>query len=143
MTETIRVVGTEYASVITLLQNECFPDDRWSEQSIRLLLSNPGGFGVVADGGFALGRAIVGEAELLSLGVWPEARGRGLGKALLHRVISEAHLRGAEVLLLEVAVNNSIAIDLYHRCGFVAAGHRRDYYSDGQDAILLGLKLQE
>ncbi len=141
MTETIHVVGTEYASVITLLQNECFPNDRWSEQSIRILLSNPGGFGVVADGGFALGRTIVGEAELLSLGVWPKARGRGLGMALLHRVISEARLREAEVLLLEVAANNRIAIDLYRRCGFAAVGRRRDYYSAGQDAILLGLKL--
>ena len=141
MTETIHVVGTEHASVITLLQNECFPNDRWSEQSIRILLSNPGGFGVVADGGFALGRTIVGEAELLSLGVWPKARGRGLGMALLDRVISEARLREAELLLLEVAANNRIAIDLYRRCGFVAVGRRRGYYSAGQDAILLGLKL--
>ncbi len=45
------------------------------------------------------------------------------------------------VVVTTVAANNRIAIDLYRRCGFAAVGRRRDYYSAGQDAILLGLKL--
>jgi len=141
VTAPILIAGPEYAAVIAGLQNACFPEEPWDEQSVRSLLAAPFGFAMLADSGFALGRVVAGEAEILSLGVWPEARGKGLGGALLDRLIQESRARGAGTLLLEVAANNVPALALYHRRGFIEIGRRRAYYADGRDAILLRLTL--
>ena len=94
--------------------------------------------------GFTLVRAAPGEEELLLVGVVPEARGKGLGQALLRRAVADAESRGAERLFLEMRANNP-ARDLYERFGFQAIGRRRDYYrtADGTklDAITFAYEL--
>ena len=77
--------------------------------------------------GFALGRAIMDEAELLLLAVDPKARRRGVGGALLRSVIAEARGRGVNRLHLEVREGNG-AIALYRGAGFAKVGERRGYY---------------
>jgi ribosomal-protein-alanine N-acetyltransferase len=77
--------------------------------------------------GFALARVIAGEAELLLLAVRRGAQGRGVGKALLDRFTSDALLRGADRLHLEVRDGNE-AIHLYRHNGFKEIGRRRNYY---------------
>jgi [ribosomal protein S18]-alanine N-acetyltransferase len=90
--------------------------------------------------GFALGRAIAREAELLLLAVRSDSQGRGIGQQLLDRFVAEARRRGAEHLHLEVRDGND-AIHLYRRSGFRQVGRRKNYYSgrDGQvyDALTL------
>ena len=56
--------------------------------------------------GFALGRFVVNEAELLLLAIKRDAQGRGIGQSLLDRFISIAASRGAERLHLEVREGN-------------------------------------
>ncbi len=118
----------------------------WSETAIRSLLTSPGVFGVaLADGsGFALARAAAGEAELLTIAVDPDRRGRRLGRALLEAVTVRAAAVGAVELHLEVAVDNPAAIALYERTGFGRTGRRRGYYqrADGRaDALVMTLVL--
>ncbi|MFC7498943.1 ribosomal protein S18-alanine N-acetyltransferase [Enterovirga sp. GCM10030262] len=90
--------------------------------------------------GFALGRFVVNEAELLLLAIKRDAQGRGIGQSLLDRFISIATSRGAERLHLEVREGNH-AVKLYSRAGFIEVGRRGGYYSgrDGQvyDALTL------
>jgi [ribosomal protein S18]-alanine N-acetyltransferase len=90
--------------------------------------------------GFALGRVVLREAELLLLAVKREGRGRGIGQLLLDRFIEVAATRGAQDLHLEVREGNG-AINLYAKTGFSEIGRRRNYYSgrDGQvyDALTL------
>ncbi|ANY20358.1 ribosomal-protein-alanine N-acetyltransferase [Tsuneonella dongtanensis] len=94
--------------------------------------------------GFTLVRAAPGEEELLLVAVVPEARGRGLGHALITQAVADARTRRAERLFLEARHNNP-AIALYRRMGFEAIGQRKDYYqtSDGQklDAITFALRI--
>jgi ribosomal-protein-alanine N-acetyltransferase len=94
----------------------------------------PGATGV----GFFLSRTGYEEEELLLFAVDPRWRGRGIGRALLHRFASDACGRGARRLLLEMRRGNP-AESLYRRFGFAAIGERRNYYRtrDGQmiDAI--------
>ena len=118
----------------------------WSEADIRSLLSLPDvfGFGAVDGSGFGLGRAAAGEAELLTLAVDPSRRRHGLGRRLLEAVIVGAAARGAEVVHLEVAVDNRAAVGLYEAAGFAKAGSRRGYYarSGGRaDALIMTLNL--
>ena len=80
--------------------------------------------------GFALARAVAGEAELLLLAVRPDAQRRGIGKLLLNHFFRIALSRGADHLHLEVRDGND-AIRLYTRFGFSIVGRRRNYYSGG------------
>lgn len=100
---------------------------------------------VEGDAGLLLGRAVAGEAELLTIAVAPEARRRGLGRKLIARFLYQAQLRAAERAFLEVAADNSAAIALYESAGFARAGVRRGYYltPEGQrvDALVMAREL--
>lgn len=93
---------------------------------------------------FALTRQTFDEAELLLIAVAPHAQGRGLGRTVLERVISEIRARGAARLYLEMRHNNP-AEHLYRAVGFEPVGRRPDYYrlADGTrlDAITFALLL--
>jgi ribosomal-protein-alanine N-acetyltransferase len=102
----------------------------WSETEFAGLLSMADVFLTCGDGpSFALGRVVVGEAELLTLAVDPSAQGRGLGRSALDAYEAEARRREAEVSFLEVAVTNSVAIKLYLSHGYSESGRRRAYYA--------------
>lgn len=77
--------------------------------------------------GFALSRIVADEAELLLLAVAPQARGAGVGRALVEHFSNAAAARGAQRLHLEVRDGN-IAANLYNRAGFTLVGRRRRYY---------------
>ncbi len=100
---------------------------------------------VEGDAGFLLGRAVAGEAELLTVAVAPEARRLGTGRTLLARFLYQARVRGAERAFLEVSALNVAAIALYESAGFERAGLRRNYYlaPDGAriDALVLARNL--
>jgi ribosomal protein S18 acetylase RimI-like enzyme len=64
-------------------------------------------------------------AELKRFYVAPEARGRGLGQALLDTAIAEARSRGFTRLILDTLEDRMAgAIALYRRAGFVDTGRR-------------------
>ena len=90
--------------------------------------------------GFALGRIVRDEAELLLLAVHRSSQGKGVGQMLLDRFGAVAASKGAEQLHLEVREGNH-AVRLYSRNGYREVGRRRNYYSgrDGQlfDALTL------
>jgi ribosomal-protein-alanine N-acetyltransferase len=125
------------------LHARCFGTPRpWSAGEFAALLADPLAFLLVeGDAGFLLGRAMAGEAELLTLAVAPEARRRGLGKVLVARFLYQARLRAADTAFLEVADDNAAARALYAQAGFEEVGRRRGYYHrpDGQavDALVL------
>lgn len=85
--------------------------------------------------GFALGRTLAGESELLTIAVRPALRRRGEGAALLGAYETEARARGAETAFLEVAEDNAPAIALYFGTGWRQVGRRRGYYA-GTDALV-------
>jgi GNAT superfamily N-acetyltransferase len=61
-------------------------------------------------------------AWLISMWVTPEARGQGVGNALIDAVIECARSSGASRLLLDVGDHNQQAIALYARKGFQPNG---------------------
>lgn len=134
-------------SELATLHARAFTTPRpWSEAEFASLLSDPLAFLLVeGDAAFLLGRAVAGEAELLTIAVAPEARRRGLGRKLVARFLYQAQLRGAERAFLEVAADNAAAIGLYESAGFAPAGRRRSYYltPEGQriDALVMAREL--
>jgi len=143
----IAAMGSEAAGLMAVLHGVAFPPGQaWSEAAIAAMLRMPGAFGLMAAEaeqplGFALGRCIAGEAEVLTLAVLPAMRRRGLGRALLDALAAEASRRGAAALFLEVSAGNAAAQALYAGAGAVEVGRRRRYYSDGSDALVMRLPL--
>ncbi len=62
--------------------------------------------------------------DLSYMGVVPEVRGRGLGKALTVKALEAARKRGAEGVTVAVDVRNGPAIKIYSSLGFVASEQR-------------------
>ncbi|WP_419728112.1 GNAT family N-acetyltransferase [Lichenicola sp.] len=136
--------GAATAGLAAALHAQCFPPgERWDEAAMAALLAVPGSFACVVMGagslpaGLALVRVAADEAELLTLGVLPEARRQGVARRLLGELTGAAAARGAVRLFLEVSVANAAALALYLGLGFDELGRRRQYYPDGTDALLL------
>ncbi len=116
------LADTPDAFVSTLAEEQAFSDEIWQarlegETWITILASLD-----QED----LGLAVLGPYDeaggLYSMWVAPEARGRGLGDALVQAVITLAKARGFKALLLVVADDNLPAIRLYARNGFLPTG---------------------
>ena len=75
-----------------------------------------------------MGRVVTDEAELLTIAVPPDLRGRGIAKRLVSAFINESRQRGASSAFLEVAEDNRPARHIYANAGFVESGSRRNYY---------------
>jgi ribosomal-protein-alanine N-acetyltransferase len=109
----------------------------WAAAEFRSVLAGAGTFLLTEGGGFLVGRALAGEAELLTLAVPAAARRGGIGRRLLAGFEAEAGTRGAAEGFLEVASDNRAALALYHHAGWAEAGRRRGYYAPGIDALIL------
>src|SRR4051812_46971495 len=79
----------------------------WSAASIGELLASGACGAVIEDAGFILWRAVVGEAEILTLAVEPYKRRQGLGRALVAAAMAGAADEGATEIFLEVADDNA------------------------------------
>lgn len=126
----------------------------WSAADFRELLRNPAVFTACIEGeepantqgkaGFALGRTVADECELLTLAVDPVCQRQGIGRACLNTFDTMAAKRGARHLFLEVAANNDPAILLYTGAGWRETGRRKGYYKGANariDAILMTREL--
>jgi len=96
----------------------------------RLLRSDNATF-VAHDNGVDVGLAVgaphyedEGDAGLYGLWVAPEARGRGVGHALVQSVVMWAGAAGYPCVRLEVGDQNTPAVALYERAGFRPSGRR-------------------
>ena len=116
-------------AAMAALHARCFTTPRpWTAAEFADLLAEPPVFATLAETGFALGRVVADEAELLTIAVAPEARRQGEGRALLDGFLRTARARGAETAFLEAAADNAAALALYRWSGFAEAGRRRGYY---------------
>lgn len=66
------------------------------------------------------------KAKVVGMYVAPEVAGRGVGRALLNRLVAEARAGGVELLVLTVTDGNQVATTLYERAGFHSFGVEPD-----------------
>ena len=78
--------------------------------------------------GFAIARLVVGECEILTLGVAPGHRRQGVGRALVRAIRAEASRAQATAMFLEVGEDNEAARELYLEAEFEVVGRCPDYY---------------
>ncbi|PYP75157.1 MAG: ribosomal-protein-alanine N-acetyltransferase [Gemmatimonadetes bacterium] len=88
--------------------------------------------------GYVVALVVGLEAEIADLAVAPEARRRGIGRALLERALAVLWETGVRTLFLEVRESNHAARTLYQSSGFRSVGRRPGYYrSPPEDALVL------
>lgn len=96
---------------------------RWTDEELEEHFQDPGIVLFVAyEKGRPVGMAEVEkedkEATLAYLGVIPEARGKGIGRALLAKAAEWARKKGARLLRVRAHDHEKEAVDLYRRLGF-------------------------
>ena len=104
-------------------------------------------FFVAVEGGRIIGNASlkwVGASDL-GMAVAADARGRGVGAALLEACIRWAENKGIHKMELKVWPHNEAAIALYEKFGFEREGYMKRHYRrrNGEiwDCVLMGLQL--
>ena len=135
MTPALFNVAEIDTALLAALHASAFADP-WTQNAICELLAGPGVFVFFTRDGFVMGRAAGGEAEILTLAVEPQARGKGLGRALIAAMATHALNLGAGGIFLEVSHSNPAALALYAGLGFERVGQRKGYYA-GADAWIL------
>ena len=130
----------------TLAREEAFTDDVWRQRAERGA-SGADNVTFVAeqDGrwlGIATGLASDPDVPddprpaLVGMFVLPEARGRGVGTALVNAVVDWARQRRATALCLWVTATNDPAIALYEKCRFRRTGESQPLADSPAVALL-------
>lgn len=144
------VAETGDALELKAAEDVCFPGDPWSvsifEQSLRdpvykiYVLKDMQTPKILA---YCVMSYCPPEAELINIATVPEARGQGIGKAILSKIIAECQEKEVEQVFLEVRESNEAARALYENGGFEIIGKRRNYYkSPREDAVLMCLDIE-
>lgn len=117
------------------LHAKCFPHKPWSAADFADLKKS--GCEIIASqNGFIVYRQTLDEAEIITVGVAPDARRTGIAAAMLGIVEGELKKSGVKSIFLEVAKDNRPARQLYSSNGYIEIGVRPKYY-DGIDAIMM------
>ena len=80
-------------------------------------------------------------ANLISIAVVPEFRGKGAASLLLSSTIHRLKLRGVNRLTLMVRQSNATAIRFYQRHGFEMLRRAPKYYENFEDGLLMRRRL--
>lgn len=124
--------------------------EAWSAEGFAAARRQPGAMLLVARAvagagapllGFLAAQRVLDELHVFALATRPEARRRGIARALLACALDSARSAGARVALLEVRASNVAACAFYTRYGFRVVGRRPRYYADGEDALLMDHQL--
>lgn len=142
-----RAVAADLDALLAL-EAASFDGDRLSRAQYRRHLDSDSALVLAASGhGQLLGSAVLffrkgsTAARLYSLATRAEARGQGVGRALLKAAEQHARRRGCRTLRLEVRVDNVAAIGLYEKHGYQRSGRLAAYYEDGADGWRYGRAL--
>jgi ribosomal-protein-alanine N-acetyltransferase len=105
----------------------------WSDADFANYLGNEFDdiLGVVDGGtlkGFVLIRTQADQAEILTIVVPKAVRGQGIATDLLIAAEQTARDRGAQIVFLDVAKDNPVAVALYQKNKYVRCGTRPGYY---------------
>jgi ribosomal-protein-alanine N-acetyltransferase len=99
---------------------------------------------VAQPAGFVVTRCVLDEAEILSVALAREVRGRGHSHPLLAYHLQNLAHAGIHRVHLEVEEGNAPALALYRRLGFVQSGTRVGYYArpDGTRADARSMSIE-
>lgn len=148
----IRLAAREDVDALFALDQACFrPGIAYSKAELKYFLFHPRSISLVAEdegsiAGFAVveiaadGRRRVG--HVVTIDVPAGQRRQGVGRTLMDALRDACVRAGAELMRLEVAIDNDGAIAFYKRLGFAETGRIRSFYMGNLDALQMELAVQ-
>ena len=141
MSTQLRLATLDDLEALVDLEALTFPEDPWTPFMLADELMSPASRYWIAAGDDRRHRDDVGapigyggvkvggdQADVMTIGVAPQARGRGAGAAILDALLDWARQAGAAEIFLDVRPSNEGAIALYNSRGFVEIGRRPRYF---------------
>lgn len=121
------------------LEQVCFPTDAWPLLDLISVLGSPSvvRLKAIENGqmvGFVAGDRIDGIAWVATVGVLPEHRHRGIGRALIEACENQLNLSHVRLCVRE---SNMEAIRLYEKIGYHVVDTWYRYYKDGSNALVM------
>jgi ribosomal-protein-alanine N-acetyltransferase len=84
---------------------------------------------------------ITKKGHVISIAVLPNHHRKGIGYQLIKEAIKAMEKNKAKECYLEVRESNIPAITLYKKLGFQPAKTNKNYYADGEDAIVMAINI--
>lgn len=146
MTPIIRAMTLQDLEPIDLIERASFKEP-WSPETFAAELAKPFARVDVARDreviGFCNYWLLADAASLLVIAIHPDHRRRGVASCLLRHFLAQASLAQCALATLEVRRGNEPAIALYRRHGFITSYVRKQYYADGEDALVMNAVLSD
>lgn len=145
---TVSKMTAEDVPAAAALDRRLFSGECWSEEDFYASLSDPSRlFFAAYEGERFLGccglQQSFEQGDVLTVGVDPDLRRKGVGSALLTALIEAFRQQGGLTLFLEVRASNTPARHLYEKFGFRQIGIRRSYYQQPlEDGLVYCLEVQ-
>lgn len=132
MLDVIRMTAEHIASV-ALIENECFGECAWSENSLKSSLETDGAnfFVAVCERevvGYVGMNCVLDEGYITNVAVRGDYRRRGVADKLLSALDECMEKLNLSFISLEVRVSNLAAITLYEKNGYKNLGVRKAFY---------------
>ena len=130
---------------IAEIERNCIPQP-WSEAAFAVAIEDEKAVTLAAFCGdvlcgFITGVYLLDMADIYSVAVSAEYRGKGIGKRLLEEFFNQLP-EDVKNVCLEVRESNIPAIKLYEKTGFQSVGLRKNFYQDPREnAVLMTKKI--
>jgi ribosomal-protein-alanine N-acetyltransferase len=130
---------------IVAIEKELFIDPWEQAVFLEALTYYPTTYFVAVENGTVQGFVVGGLEDtgeniyghLCNLGVSPHHQHRGIGRLLLDRIEYQFAFQFATGVQLEVRVSNTVAQRFYRRHGYRDVFRIANYYSNGEDAVVM------
>ena len=137
----IRPMVTSDLPQVVQLEHDIFPDP-WSRRSFAesLIETQVESWVVEIQNriiGYMIALWVSDETHILNLAVEVEYRRRGIATQMLTALEDFASRQGCSHFWLEVRSSNVAAQKFYDKHGFKPLGHRKHYYRNGEDALIM------
>lgn len=145
--QVIREMEIDDLEAVHEVETASFPNTSWSLESfLRELTVNQFAHYFVMEKeeeiiGYCGLWMVVDQSQITTIAISKSERGNGHGNTLLKYVKEYAATR-ADILSLEVSVDNMPAMSLYEKEGFKYGGIRKNYYGPGKDAHVMWVELK-
>ncbi len=123
------------------IEKSCFTSP-WSKNSLESAIQNSNSYffkalfngKIVGYGGMY---TVLNEGYIYNIAVLKGSRGKGIGTALVKKLVNKSSDLNLEFLSLEVRVSNFSAIKLYEKCFFEKVGLRKNFYDNPKEDGLI------
>jgi ribosomal-protein-alanine N-acetyltransferase len=119
------------------IEEQCFEQEAFTRQQLAYLIADYNTIGLTAIlndeiAGFAIARVSIERnikfGHILTIDVAPAYRRKGIAQTILQEIEAILRERDIEECCLEVRENNTAALNLYKKLGYIKIGRLEKYY---------------